>query len=380
MKNLNAPIIEIHGTGIHNRGAELMAIAISEKIKSIYPNAKIVVPSTFGFPADIKRYGFYVVPELYVKNKRNIAFYLANLIFGKKINPQKIDLILDASGFAFSDQWGELYSDILLKKANQSYRKDKPLVLLPQALGPFKDEKVKYSVKGLFNRAKVVCARDDESYKYASHLISDLSKLKKLPDFTIQVSALADENIVLPHKYVAIVPNIRMTDKINNKNDYISFVRESVDCIKAQGIEPLFIIHDAKEDHKIVDMLGSEYDAIKVIKHNDPRVLKYILGKAEFVIASRFHALVSAMSQGVPCVGAGWSHKYPELFKDFNNIENLQTDLSDTKKLDEILEKLCNHEYRENKSREIILAKRELEIKLNKMWDIIFNEINLIRK
>jgi len=379
MNKTNTPIIEIHGTGIHNRGAELMAIAISEKIKAVYPHAKIVVPSTFGFPADIKRYGFYVIPELYVKNKRNIAFYLANIFFGKKINSKKIDLILDASGFAFSDQWSELYSDILLNKANKSNRKNKPLVLLPQALGPFENEKVKSSVKGLFNRAKVVCARDDESYKYASDVISDLSKLKKFPDFTIQVSALADKSIVLPQKYVAIVPNIRMTDKTNNKNDYINFVRESIDYIKTQGIEPLFIIHDAKEDHKIVDMLGDGYTRIKVIKHDDPRVLKYILGKAEFVIASRFHALVSAMSQGVPCVGAGWSHKYPELFKDFNNIENLQTDLSDTKKLYEILEKLCNHEYRENKSREIISAKKELEIKLNQMWDLIFNEINLIK-
>lgn len=36
--------IEIHGTGIHNRGAELMAIAVAEKVAARYPDAQIIVP------------------------------------------------------------------------------------------------------------------------------------------------------------------------------------------------------------------------------------------------------------------------------------------------------------------------------------------------
>jgi polysaccharide pyruvyl transferase WcaK-like protein len=42
-----------------------------------------------------------------------------------------------------------------------------------------------------------------------------------------------------------------------------------------------------------------------------------IIGRCEYLVGSRFHALVFALSQGVPCTALGWSHKYEELMSQF---------------------------------------------------------------
>ncbi len=43
------------------------------------------------------------------------------------------------------------------------------------------------------------------------------------------------------------------------------------------------------------------------------------------LIASRFHSLVFALSEGVPVLALGWSHKYQELLRPFG-LENFVVD------------------------------------------------------
>lgn len=376
MNTTKAPIIEIHGTGIHNRGAELMAIAISEKIWSVYPNAKIVVPSTFGFPSDINRYGFFTSSTLEILAKRAIFSLGVAGLTGKIIRAHKVDVVLDASGFAFSDQWGSYFPKHLYQKMTAKNRIDQKLILMPQALGKFEKSEVKEWTQKLFSRAEIVFARDIQSFNYSKNLL-DQNKLKLSPDFTIAVKPLPNSSINLPKNFVAIVPNLRMLDKSDDPKAYLKFIETSLDLIQSHGLTPLFLIHDAKEDLKVVAQLENKYQNIQTIQHEDPRILKWILGQAKFVIGSRFHALVSTMSQGVPCIGAGWSHKYPELFADFNNREGLVDDLSDLNKLSNLIALFSNENTHKDSSVKIQSAANELKMKVNNMWEIVIENINL---
>jgi len=72
-----------------------------------------------------------------------------------------------------------------------------------------------------------------------------------------------------------------------------------------------------------------------VLTSDSPLILKGYLAQARLVISSRFHALVGALSQGVPSIAVGWSHKYDLLLQDYgcpemvypmgSPIENLET-------------------------------------------------------
>lgn len=370
-----SPIIEIHGTGVHNRGAELMAIAISEKIKSVYPDAKIVVPCTFGSLGDIKHYGFLTSRTIESRRPKYLNTLFLSFISGNTINVKDIDLVLDASGFAFSDQWGEPPARTLVNKMNNSIRKQQPLILLPQALGSFKNKEVRSWVKKLFNRATIIFARDKQSLSFCSE-IADTQKLLRCPDFTINVKPDHKLSIALPEKFVSIVPNARMLDKSEQNQKYLEFLKKSVDLILANGLKPVFVIHDLHEDRNVVKLLGSQYSNILIVQDNDPRVLKWILGKSQFVIGSRFHALVSSLAQGVPCIGAGWSHKYPELFEDFNNSDGLISNLSDFEALEKQISELSDESKRSFRAKNISVAAQILKSQVDEMWDVVLNQLS----
>lgn len=369
MSKANAPIIEIHGTGIHNRGAELMAIAISERMRHYYPEAKITVPAHFGSPSDIKRYGLFATLEKV--RKKGIPSLLGCALTGRVISANKVNVVLDASGFAFSDQWGSGIAERLVDKMNQPVRANQLFIMLPQALGAFEQPPVKTAVTKLFQRTVLVFARDTQSYNFSQPLIPNINKLRQCPDFTILLKPKVKNTIQLPKRFVAIVPNMRMVDKSGSAEDYLNFLKVAIDLIQAQNMQPIFVAHDAKEDLNVLPMLGGHYASLPIYQDADPLVLKWILGQARFVIGSRFHALVSTLSQGVPCIGAGWSHKYPELFADFSTRETLIDDLKDLHALEKQIALLSDDGYRIEKSEVISFAAANLKQQVEQMWEMV---------
>ena len=363
--------IEIHGTGTHNRGAEFMAIAICERMRNTFPGVRIVVPPWFWKPQDRARYGLLTHWEKTGKQgwwNTLLAFFRS---IGKKkiISPTSVNVVLDASGFAYSDQWGPGAARAMARKMGRFYRKPQPLVLLPQALGSFKKSEVSSWGRELFKRASLVCARDEISYSYAQPLV-DADKLRLYPDFTIGVAPIAPQGMDIPERFVAIVPNKRMLDKTKGPKAeaYLGFLRHAVTQIRNVGLTPVFLIHDSREDRRVVELMGEQYLQLPILTHTDPRVLKGILGKAHFVIGSRFHALVGALSQGIPCIGAGWSHKYPELFRDFACPALLISDLNDVEALSSAIDSLSKDEARNAARKDILEATVRLKARIGEMW------------
>lgn len=88
-------------------------------------------------------------------------------------------------------------------------------------------------------------------------------------------------------------------------------------------MEPFLLVHSTGDEQlvpRIQEQLGVE---LEIVRQDNPLYTKGILATCCVAVASRYHALVSCLGQGVPCIGTGWSHKYRFLFEDYECPEHL---------------------------------------------------------
>ena len=111
-------IVEIRRAGFVNKGAELMLVSIIERVKQRYPDVKFCMAPTFG--GCEATYDKMRMLEIYPKAwlwKYGINWLFFVRYFPRKlkkyygiIDDNEIDIVIDAAGFAYSDQWGVLNS------------------------------------------------------------------------------------------------------------------------------------------------------------------------------------------------------------------------------------------------------------------------------
>src|SRR5690606_35427582 len=139
-----AMIVEIRKAGFINKGAELMLYAVMQKVRQRYPEAIFVVaPSHSQASQPYHKYaplGFYPKAFLW---KKGIQFgRLATLLPAKVremfgvILDKEVDVVLDAAGFSYSDQWGVKNCHELASSSAYWRKNGTKIILLPQAFGP----------------------------------------------------------------------------------------------------------------------------------------------------------------------------------------------------------------------------------------------------
>ena len=145
--------------------------------------------------------------------------------------------------------------------------------------------------------------------------------------------------------------------------------------LEAEDNRVFFLIHEGEGDRQIADQVNRELgDSLPTIAEPDPLRTKGIIGRCDLVISSRFHALVSALSQGVPALGTGWSHKYQMLFEDYGFPEGLLDVRDDDQKIDVILQTVFYKNPMRLKEKLLSTAKGE-KAKTQDMWARVFETI-----
>lgn len=321
-------IIEIKGVQFVNKGAELMLHAILSALKEQYPDAKIALKPNKNSPYE-KRAALGCYQKIEGSKWRFLLKFLPkkirNSIFQKwgLVTDLDIDLILDASGFAYGDQWG---SKKLKKLASEiGYIKDQggSYIFLPQALGPFSRAGDKQNLINSFGKADLICARESDSFSYVTDVLGESDNLKVYPDFTNLLKGKCPSYYSDGQKKVLIIPNNNMLSTKNDneawRENYLNFIKNSVFAIENLGLTPVFLNHGGEKDRNICISVNQELNQnIEIIDEDDPVFVKGIIGASTAVICSRFHGCVSALSQTTPCIGTSWSHKYEELFSEYD--------------------------------------------------------------
>jgi polysaccharide pyruvyl transferase WcaK-like protein len=222
----------------------------------------------------------------------------------------------------------------------------KKLVLLPQTYGPFKSKLSRFMAKYILKLADPVFSRDRESLEYVKNLLnnpSESGKLRFVPDVAFVLDTRRPDN-----REMDSLERIRASNKIlvglnvsgllynggytrNNmfglKTDYQQLIYKIIELLlKRDNLIVLLVPHmlpghGVESDHDACskvfqETVGKYKGRIILVKgrynHNE---VKYIIGKCDFLIGSRMHACIAALSQGIPAVGIAYSKKFTGVFE-----------------------------------------------------------------
>ena len=377
-------IVELRGVEFVNKGAELMMHSIISKVKEWNSDVKFVMESSPRSPRDKHReYGIYTKAK-YKKYRVNFD-PLISLIPGKilakyaMVKERDVQVVLDGSGFAFGDQWGEKKAGIRLADHIKKWKNQgKVIVVLPQAFGPFTNSGLIGKMKDIGTYADVVFARDEISFKYLKEIVGDRNNVMLRPDFTNIMRSQLPESFDKTILEVAIIPNSKMIETSSPEDGeiYIKLLERTAKHIQSLGKKPFFLIHESVMDIKIARQVNEALQSpIPVLQEENPLNVKGIIGNSQAVITSRFHGLVSCLAQGIPCLATGWSHKYEMLLKDYDYPEALlDIHISD----DDLLTSLKSILNEPKKSAIHDKLKNEAvkqKIATEEMWRIVFDVI-----
>ena len=379
-------IVEILNVGIKNKGAELMLHAVMQQMRTRYPGVVFTcVPSKKKghFPiAAMRRMG--ICPKL--QGAGAIGF-LTRLLAALSapiaaalgcVRDRDVDVVLDASGFAYGDQWGVSSNRRLAKSSSRWAKNGTDLFLLPQAFGPFEDARMHPYIREWASNARAIFAREEPSKTFLTSVVGHHEKIKKYGDFTNLLAGTVPDYFDPSNKRVALVPNSQMIKKVGQIDGaaYLPFMVRCATYLHENGAMPFMLVHQTTSDNALAEAIAAAAGGIPIVREEDPLALKGILGLCDATVGSRFHGLVSALSQGVPALATGWSHKYVSLFEDYGFAEGvIDVNLAEDalfKKLDLLIDEKSKRELRKR----LTTYSQELKSKSKEMWELIFDEIS----
>ena len=353
-------IIEIRKAGFINKGAELMLRAILVKLRAAYPEALITIaPTRPGKAVPFRKLveaGLYPKADLYHRGVQwgLLARYVPAAIrqmYGVVLD-REVDVVIDAAGFAYSDQWGEAQTLELARSAKRWHRQGTKVILMPQAFGPFKDKRIRKAMLQVADNVALIMPRERTSFEYLTELTGVRPNIIQYPDFTNLLEGVVPEYFDSHIHRVCLVPNCRMLDMTSSQDSaaYLPFMVRCAEYLLEKGERPFLLVHEGKNDESLAEQISSSVGEIPILREDDALKIKGILGVSYATIGSRFHGLVSALSQGVPSLATGWSHKYAELFSDYGFPEGVvavtASESALIASLDRILDKASHQELR----------------------------------
>lgn len=364
--------IEIHGGQLRNKGAQKMLRTTIEKLSENFNNAEMYCDSVCGNKEELGHLGLktFITSRGWMGGRMfSIKFFLQKTlgIFFRENSVNKMDALIDISGFAYSDQWGERPARDASKLVRYYRSRNKPVIFLPQAFGPFENNKLKIHMLEIISGSNLIYARDYSSFTHLKQLTNS-NIIKFCPDITFGFS---NENLkmISQTKKIALIPNTRVvSSKLFKVTDsYVNELENIVNGITADKID--ILIHDDSGEDIALVKNSRVLSACNIIEINDALLLKSEIKNYRFVIGSRYHGLVAAISQCIPVISIGWSHKYDELMNYSGQSEfNYSNKNNDISKMVKSLTDKKNHT-------KVSLQLQKINANTSKSLAMMWNEV-----
>jgi polysaccharide pyruvyl transferase WcaK-like protein len=228
----------------------------------------------------------------------------------------------------------------------------KPLVLLPQTLGPFKGTLAKVVARFIVRHARIVYTRDPSGLEAVRELTGcDQGRLEFAYDMgfalepNIRTERIpswmteSDKSIPLVGLNVSgllYIGGYTRRNMFGIKADYRRLMHDLIDfLIRKHCVHVMLVPHvigagvDSESDvtacHNIyIDAGDSLQGSLHLLEGEyDQHEIKALIGRCNFFIGSRMHACIAAISQCVPTVGLAYSRKFHGVFESVDMEESV---------------------------------------------------------
>ena len=218
----------------------------------------------------------------------------------------------------------------------------KPLILMPQTLGPYHGWFAKVIAGWILKRAKGIYSRDRLGVVEAEALLrwqGSSGKVRFCYDMgfilePIEPERLDVEGLSIKDGDASCLVGLNVSgllymggytrkNMFGLRSDYAEMVHALIEyLIELKGVRVLLVPHvfsrkdDSESDsvacEKIFRNLGGRYPGKLglVCGHYNQNEVKYVIGQCEFFIGSRMHACIAAVSQMVPSLALAYSDKF----------------------------------------------------------------------
>lgn len=324
----NPTIVELKHVGARNKGANMMLQCAIKFIEDLGPEFAPALPASSSFKFEARR-GFRAYQKIgHIKYGLDWS-YLTEMIpelFVRKfgvVSHRHVRVVLDCSGFAYGDQWPLKLLAHTVRHARVVRKSGGKYVLLPQAFGPFTTRKEQDLIRELIEQCDLIFPRDRASQRHLIETFGESEKIILAPDFTatLQPTPMSNVGNLGHNPAFTVVPNYKMfaSGSSVDRETYFNTLLKGMRWGHQNQYDVFLLNHEGERDEAICDELAERSGIPATVFSGSitSNQAKWIISRSHLMLSSRYHACVSALSQGVTAVGTSWSHKYQELYSDY---------------------------------------------------------------
>lgn len=311
--------------GAENLGDELILEGLLKTLRTVSPDAEITVMS--GNKKETNwlykaRYGIEAV-DMFPSGFRSFL----KSIFPNSPTKEAVsncDYFILGGGGLFNDlNWHA--SIIWGMQARQALRRNKPIIILGQSVGPLRDMG-RFFVRRIFSKASFIGVRDEDSATELRNL-GITKEIVVTPDLAFRVPVPAPKPAPVLTTPTVIISLRQMKNmKGNFITEFSKFCNWLIEERKCrlkfmefqQGSEGDRDLHQ-----KIITQINQRDKVININPAINPEALFDHFQKASFVFAMRLHAIICAMKTCKPFLAISYSKKITSLIKDSDLRENI---------------------------------------------------------
>lgn len=324
------------------------------------------------------------ISDTSLKSKIKRLFKIQRFLYVSNIYKQ-VDYIFDiGQGDSFADIYGKKRFDWIFAQYKLGRKYNKPYCILPQTIGPFKNEEIrKQAIKGI-EWAKCVMVRDKQSFDYVKEMLpnKEVHEIIDVAFFMPYVKKVFDSSFIhVGLNISALLWNGGYTrdNQFGLKSDYQQLIKDIIKYFLCLNNVKLHLIpHVVGGERHIENDYAVSYDLYEEFNHPnlvlaplflDPVIAKGYIAGMDFFMGARMHSTIAAFSSGVPVVPMAYSRKFNGLFNDtlqYHFVTDLKESINEEILLN--IKKFYTERYKlkeiiDDRLKNIVLERKEIMIK-----------------